>query len=184
MFLLALLLGSLPLLAQARRDPLTKAEADQIRETAPEPNDRLKLYVTFAKSRMLAVDHLQADPRFAAARGDAIHDLVEQFQMIMDELNRNIDQYADRHQDMRKGLKVVVEATSDFQLRLRALKEMEPANEQLRQEKAHYQFIVDDATEANNDVADNARKTLDEQNEEFKSKKEKDKEKKKSDKDQ
>ena len=171
--LLALLLAvcTLPLLA--KRDPLTKGEADQIRETAAEPNDRLKLFVTFAKSRMLAIDHLQADPRFAADRGTAIHNLVEDFQLIMDELDRNIDQYANRHQDMRKSLKTVVEATADFQLRLRALKEFQPTSDELRKEKQQYALILEDAIESNNDVADNARKTLDDQNEEFKKHKDK-----------
>jgi len=177
--LLALLLAGFALPSSARRDPLTKGEADQIRETAAEPNDRLKLFVTFAKSRMLAIDHLQADPRFAADRGTAIHNLVEDFQLIMEELDSNIDQYANRHQDMRKSLKNVVEATGDFQLRLRALKEFQPTTEELRKEKQEYALILDDAIESNNDVADNARKTLDEQNEEFK----KNKDKKKTDKD-
>lgn len=170
--------------AQSRHDPLTQAEADQIRETAQEPNDRLKLFVTFAKSRMLAIDHLQADPRFASGRGNAIHNLVDDFRIIMDEVDNNIDQYAGRHDDMRKGLKLVVEATSDFQLRLRALKEMEPANDQLRKEKEQYALVVQDAIDSNNDVADNARKTLDEQNEYFKKKKDDKKDSKKTDKDQ
>ncbi len=169
--------------AQMPHDPLTKAEVDQIRETAQQPNDRLKLFVTFAKSRMLAIDHLQADPRFATDRGKAVHDLVDDFRIIMDQLSDNIDQYAGRHDDMRKGLKEVIEATSDFQLRLRALKEMEPGNDQLRKEKEQYALVVQDATDSNNDVADNARKTLDEQNEYFKKKKD-DKKPQKPDKDQ
>jgi hypothetical protein len=168
--------------AQAHHDPLTQAESDQIRETAQQPNDRLKLFVTFARSRMLAVDHLQADPRFAAGRGTAIHNLVDDFRQIMDELDDNIDQYATRHDDMRKGLAEVVEATSDFQLRLRALKEMEPSNDGLRKEKQQYALVVQDAIDSNNDVADNARKTLDEQNEFFKKKKD-EKKPPKSDKD-
>ena len=171
--LLMLLLGGSVLPCLARRDPLTKGEADQVRETAQEPNYRLRLFVTFAKSRMLAIDHLQADPRFATDRGTAIHNLVEDFHLIMDELDRNIDQYATRHQDMRKGLKGVIEATADFQLRLRALKEFEPTSDELRKEKQQYALILEDAIESNNDVADNARKTLDDQNEEFKKHKDK-----------
>ena len=182
---LSLCCTALPLLAQVRHDPLTKAETDQSREASQEPSDRVKLYVTFAKSRMLAIDHLQADPRFGAGRGKAIHDLVDDFRIIMDELDNNIDQYAGRHGDMRKGLKEVVEATSDFQLRLRALKEMQPENDELRKEKEQYALVVQDAIDSNNDVADTARKTLDEQNEYFKQKKDDKKSKdKKTDKDQ
>lgn len=169
--LMAICSTAVALSAQRPHDPLSKAEADQLRIVAKEPNDRLKLFTIFAKDRMLAIDRLQGDPQLASGRGTAIHDLVDDFRIIMDELDDNIDQYARRHDDMRKGLKAVIEATSGFQLRLRALQEMEPANDQLRKEKQQYALVLQDATDSNNDVADNARKTLDEQNEYFKPKK-------------
>jgi len=44
-----------PAWAQRRRDPLTPPEIDQLRDTAWEPEQRLKLYVKFARERLAAV---------------------------------------------------------------------------------------------------------------------------------
>jgi len=38
--------------AVPRHDPLTPAEIDQLRDTAQEPDQRLKLYVKFARARL------------------------------------------------------------------------------------------------------------------------------------
>ena len=43
-----------------RRDPLTDAESDQLREVAMEPAKRLKLYIKFAEARLVAIDQLRA----------------------------------------------------------------------------------------------------------------------------
>ncbi len=54
-FALALLL-LLPLRAERKRDVLTAPEVDQLRDTAMEPDLRLKLYVTFARARLTSLE--------------------------------------------------------------------------------------------------------------------------------
>ena len=144
-----------------KRDPLTDAEVDQMREIAQEGDKRLRLLLTFAKSRMLAIDQLRSDPKFAEGRGARIHDLLEDFTSIVDEMDKNIDQYATQKQDIRKPLKEIIEADADFQLRLRALKDTAGAP---TSEAKEWQFVLEDALDTVNGDADNARQTLEEQN--------------------
>jgi hypothetical protein len=145
-----------------RRDPLTAKETDDIREVATEPEKRLPLYVRFAGARLETVEHLRSDPRFGADRGPQIHDLLEDFTTIIDELGDNIDEFVIRKNDIRKPLKTVIEQMSGWQLKLRAIKESknQPA---FQNEFRDYEFVLDNAVEAVNGGLDSARKTLQEQ---------------------
>ncbi len=178
--LISLLLASAAFAQVPRRDPLTPLETDEMREVAQEPDKRLKLILKFAKARLETVDQLRSDPRFEADRGKRVHDLLQDFTAIMDELDDNIDMYADRRDDIRKPLQDVIEGDTDFQLKLRTLKDAATANTGAEKEAREYSFALEDATEAVNSSLDNARKTLDEQIEAVKAakdKKGKDKEK-------
>jgi hypothetical protein len=157
-----LLVMALPAPAR-RRDPLTDKEVDQMREVAPYGEKRLRLLLTFAKSRLLAVAQIRSDPKFAEGRGQSVHDLLEDFAAILHELDRNIDQYAAQRQDIRKPLKDIVEANADFQLRIRELEEAmkQPANEL---ETKEWKYVLEDASDAVNASGENARETLAEQN--------------------
>src|SRR5215472_967438 len=94
---IVLLILMLTVAASARkRDPLTEAEADQIRQAALEPYKRLKLYIKFTGARLDAIEQLRADPKQAEGRGRKIHDLLEDFTSLMDEINDNLDQYQGR----------------------------------------------------------------------------------------
>ena len=153
--------------AQQKRDPLTEPEVDQLRETAQEPDKRLKLMVKFARARMLAIDQLRSDPKLAQGRGEKIHDLLEDFMNLMDEIDDNVDNYSGKQSDIRKSLKDVVEADTEFQLKLRTLKDAAKNDPKAADEAKDYDFVLDNTLEAVNQSVDNARKTLDEQNEEF-----------------
>jgi hypothetical protein len=173
---LLLILLALPLAAQRRRDPLTDPETDQLREVADQPEARVKLWVKFIRARMAALDQIRSDPKFAAERGKRTHDLLEDVANMMDELDDNIDNYSKQHQDVRKGLKDVVELESELQLKLRGIQEAtDPASQK---ELPDYKFVLQNAVESVTQSAANTRDTLQEQNEEF-SKKNKDKDKEK-----
>ena len=159
--------------AQHKRDPLTEPEVDQLRETAQEPDKRLKLMVKFARSRMLAIDQLRSDPKLAQGRGERIHDLLEDFMNLMDEIDDNVDNYSGKQSDIRKSLKELVEADNEFQLKLRTLRDAAKNDTKIADEAKEYEFVLDNTLEAVNQSVDSARKTLDDQNEQFSKKKKK-----------
>jgi regulator of replication initiation timing len=154
---LLLIATVLPATAQ-KRDPLTETESDQIAELSQEPDKRIKLLLKFIQARIATIDQLEGDPRMAADRGKQIHDLLEDFTSLIDELDDNIDEYTDKKADIRKALKEVIESNTSFQLKLRTLKEQK----QTSKEFAAYNFAVQNATEAVNSSLDNARQALDE----------------------
>src|ERR1035438_2990865 len=158
---ICLLLGLLasPGLAQTHtRDPLTDAEVDQMREAADYPNKRLELMVRFAKERIAMIGILRSDPP-SETRPKQIHDYLEDFITLLDETDDNIDVYAQHRTDMRKGLKLVIEADSEWQLNLRQLKEQSPADE-----LPQYAFVLANAIDTVADSAKSSRESLEEQN--------------------
>ena len=161
------------LAGKVRRDPLTDPETDQLREVAQEPAKRLKLYITFARARLTAIEQLRADPKLASDRGRQIHDLLEDFTNIVDEIDDNVDMYHERNADLRKPLKEVIEANSDWQLRLRTLKETASAGADAAKEARQYYFALSTAIDSVDSSAETGRKVLDEQNKAFAQKKKK-----------
>jgi len=150
-----LLLLTIPALAGGhRRDPMTEAEAEQIREASDKPQKRFHLYITFAKARLTEIDQLRADPKMAEGRGQQIHDLLEDFQSLVDETEANLDDYREKKADLIKPLTELVEAESGWKLRLRALKEAKASDAK------EYEFILQNAIETVNDSSDTARKEL------------------------
>lgn len=141
------------------RDPLTEKEVDQMRETADFPNKRLELMIGFAKARMTSIGTLRTATKIPPDRPKQIHDLLEDFLALVDEIDDNIDMYGEHKADMRKGLTLLIEADSEWQLRLRELKEQSPP-EELNQ----YSFVLTNANEAIKESAGTARDTLQEQN--------------------
>ena len=150
---------ALPAAAQKRqRDPLTDAEVEQMREAADYPNKRLELLVKFNRDRIAQIDQLMAAAA-APTRPPQIHDLLQDFISILDEVDDNIDMYGAHNSDMRKGLKLVIEADSEWQLKLRQIKE-KSAPDDLQQ----YSFVLINAVDTVSDSAKSARDTLAEQN--------------------
>ena len=136
---------------------------------AQEPDKRLKLMVEFARARLAAIDHLRAEARLAADRGPQVHDLLEDFTKLVDEMGDNIDDYADRKYDLRKALKMVIDGDTEFQVKLRTLKEQGAgAGAKAGSETGDYTFALQNAIEAVNMSLDDSRKLLAEQETAFK----------------
>jgi endonuclease III len=171
-FLLILLVS---VVASARkRDPLTEAETDQLREVAMEPYKRLKLLIKFTDARLVAIEQMRVDPKLAKDRGKQIHDLLEDFTALMDEINDNLDQYEarplskDDRKDFKKGLKELVEADERFDLKLRTLQSAGENDPQTRKELPDFRFALQDAQEALKSNAEMAREYIETSKEEKK----------------
>ncbi len=147
--------------AERRHDPLNPQEIDQLRDTAVEPEARLKLYVKFARARLDTLEQLRSDPK-TTDRGSTIHDRLQDFLDVYDELNDNVDTYADRRWDLRKALKGVIEADTEFQAKLRAVQD---AANTPPAEFRQYQFVLSSALEAVDSSVQDHRHLLAEQEE-------------------
>jgi hypothetical protein len=145
-----------------QRDALTDVESDQLREVAQEPLKRFKLLIKFATQRLDTVDRLKDEPK-TADRGKKLHDALDDFRQIIDELDDNIDDYIDKQADLRKPLTEVVTAETSFEARMKALKEWSQDPKHTIDYKA-YSFSLQDAMESVSLSLGDAKKTLEEQN--------------------
>jgi hypothetical protein len=164
----ALLLSAGPVAqAQRHREPLTQAEIDQIRDASWEPQKRLTLYVQFTRTRLVKLEEMRSDPK-TKDRPRQTHDLLDDFQLLYDELNDNIDTYVDRKDDIRKPLKVIIAADTEFQAKLRALKD---AADVPAEEARQYEFVLTNVVDTVDTSAEDHRKLLADQEDAAKHKK-------------
>jgi hypothetical protein len=153
--------------AQRKHDPLNTEEVNQLRDAMLEPDQRLKLYVTFARDRITKLEQMRANPK-TTDRARQTHDMLSDFLSVYDELNDNVDMYVGRKEDIRKPLKLVIEADIEFQSKLRALKDA--ANTDAA-EAHQYEFLLSNAIETVDSSADDHRSTITEVQEYVKRKK-------------
>jgi hypothetical protein len=136
-------------------EPLTEAQIEEIREAGIDPNTRVSLYTKFLNEHADSIKGLTSRSK-SIARGKRLDDELQEFTSLMDELGSNLDQYSDRHADMRKALKALTESSDRWLGILRALPG-EPSYDLARKE----------AIESGQDLADQAKRLLTEQTEYF-----------------
>jgi hypothetical protein len=166
---------AIPAASQFGRDPLTPQEVDALRESRQNSDVRLKLYVKYARERMDQLNHMRSDPRQAADLGPKVHDLLADLGKIVEEMDDNVDLYANDKFDIRKPLKEVIAADTEFQQKLTAMKDAANTDPAFAEElRKNYQFVLDDTLDAVKTSLDGARQTLNEQEAIAKDKKTKD----------
>ena len=153
--------------AQRHHDPLTQSEIDQIRDVSWEPRQRLTLYVQFARNRLVKLEQMRNDPK-TKDRPQQTHDRLDDFLLLYDELNDNIDTYVDRKDDIRKPLKIVIEADAEFQAKLRALKDAAAVPEA---ESREYEFVLTNVLDTVDTSSEDHKRLLADQEEAAKHKK-------------
>ena len=164
--LLATLLFAPGLTAARGRDPLTSDEIDQLREAAVEPEKRLKLLADFARLRLTVIEETRTPKKPEAENARSLHDLMEDFLAVYDELDENIEMYEDRKSDLRKALKIVLLADGEFRARLDGLQ-----HNLTSQEKTDCDFVLSSIMESVNSGTSEHRKLLAEQEASAKNKK-------------
>ena len=103
---------------QARDGMLTEGEVESLRDTSDVPVERVKAYEQILNDREKEISSLLAK-RHGADFGADMHDVIDQFGSIADELNDNLDEYEAKKRDLRKVLPKLVEATDKWSTVLR-----------------------------------------------------------------
>lgn len=130
--LLFCVLLAAPIAAQ-QRDFLTVDEGDQIRE-AQDPNERLALYVHFARQRLNQVDHWLAKEK--PGRSILIHDALDDYANIIDAIDTVADDALKRGLDIKVGLAAVATAEKEMLAGLQKIQESRP------KDMSRYDFVL------------------------------------------
>jgi hypothetical protein len=108
-----ILLAIAPAFAQSKKDPLTDQQIEDVREAGDQPLQRIKLFVGYVDDRAKGIHTLNADP-IAQNKSVRLHNLMEEFTRLSDELQDNMDNFDQQHADLRKVLKEVVDKTEEW----------------------------------------------------------------------
>ncbi len=143
-----------------KREPLTSAQIDEIREAGIDPDGRISLYTKFINEHAATIKGLTSRAK-SASRAQRLDGELLDLTALMDELGSNLDVYSDRKADIRKALKDLSETAPHWLAILRTLAG-EPGFELSRKE----------AIESGEDLADEAKRLLTEQTDYFNAHKE------------
>jgi hypothetical protein len=138
-----------------KREPLTEAQIDQIREAGIYPDDRINLYAKFINEHAETIKGLTTRGK-SASRAHRLDEELLDLTALMDELGSNLDEYSDRKADLRKSLKNLNDSAPRWLGILRTLAG-EPGFELSRKE----------AIEAGEELADEAKRLMTEQTDYF-----------------
>ncbi len=124
------------------RDFLTPNEVQQIRDSQ-DPNDRLLLYVKFAKQRMDLVEQSLAKDK--PGRSVFIHNYLEDYNHIIEAIDAVSDDALRHKRDIDKGTLAVLDAEHEFLEKLDKIQSSEP------RDLDRYKFLLSEAIDTTSD---------------------------------
>ena len=136
------LLSLIPLTLLAQKDFLTEDEIERIR-IAQDPNDRLKLYLIFARQRIDQLDQLFSKEK--AGRSVLIHDLLEQYAKIIEAMDIVVDDALRRNKPVQESMALVVDAEKKMLAKLEKFAALEA------RDLSRYEFVLTSAIDTTKD---------------------------------
>jgi hypothetical protein len=127
---------------QATRDFLTADEVDQVR-LAQDPNDRLKLYLHFARQRVELLKQLLAKDK--PGRSAMIHSTLEDYTKIIEAIDTVADDALRRRIEIGPGVSAVVKEEKDLLGALEKIAQSKP------KDASRYEFALQQAIETTRD---------------------------------
>ncbi len=143
------LLAAMPCAAQS--DFLRADEIDLVRQ-AQDPNERLLVYVQFAKDRLALVEQLLAKEK--AGRSTMVHTALSQYSEIIDAMDTVIDDAIRRKVSVDKGMAATTAAQKQMLAALEKVAAARPAD------LARYKFVLDQAIETTRDSLELAQEDM------------------------
>jgi hypothetical protein len=139
---LCLVVGAAALMHAQDRDFLTPDEVDQVRE-AQDPNDRLLLYVRFARQRMDLLQQYLSKEK--PGRSIFVHNTLEDYSHIIEAIDTVSDDALKHNRPIDKGMLAVLSAEKDFSEQLNKIQDSEP------KDLERYKFVLTEAIDTTND---------------------------------
>jgi hypothetical protein len=134
-------LSAILLFAQDR-DFLSPNEVEQIRQ-AQEPNDRLLLYIHFAKQRMDLVQQYLAKDK--PGRSIFIHNNLEDYNKIIEAIDSVSDDALKHNRPIDKGMVAVANAEKEFLDQLNKIEDSAP------RDLERYKFVLEQSIDTTHD---------------------------------
>jgi hypothetical protein len=167
--MLVFLLAPVVLARAQKGDFLTGEEEDKVRQ-AQDPSGRIEVYVDLAQVRLDRLDKFRKEPKNSEYDVEAfLNKQLDEYLSLNGELRNWIEEQAQRHGDMRKGLRKLVEVYSKQLEQLRVIRQA-PGNY-----ASAYAGSLPDAMTDVSDLLDGATKALSDQQKQFADSKEQEK---------
>jgi hypothetical protein len=124
------------------RDYLTADEVDRIRE-AQEPNERLKLYIEFARQRLAVTQQYLSKEK--PGRSALIHDALDDYTHIIESIDTVADDALVRKLPVDIGMKLVATAEAEMLTTLQKIEDAAP------KDLSRFEFVLKSAIDTTSD---------------------------------